>query len=151
MSNRSPNLVAIDHDDYLAEHVGRTPSGHQFFLTLPFEPAIGGAPGCEFVALYLFNEQGQLIEAKIDSFGARASLADEARNSIYVQRLRELGDVSFERIEVAPFSIERFGTTFGLVLREPEGDDDDDAWAVEAQPGNYMAFFEPWDSGNYDT
>jgi len=24
-------------------------------------------------------------------------------------------------------------------------------WAVELQPGNYMAFFEPWDSGDYDT
>jgi hypothetical protein len=24
-------------------------------------------------------------------------------------------------------------------------------WAVEVQPGNYMAFFEPWDSGDYDT
>ncbi len=24
-------------------------------------------------------------------------------------------------------------------------------WAVELQPGNYMAFFEPWESGDYDT
>ena len=24
-------------------------------------------------------------------------------------------------------------------------------WAVEMMPGNYMAFFEPWDSGEYDT
>jgi hypothetical protein len=50
---------------------------------------------------------------------------------------------------VAPFAVERFGTTFGLVLRVP--DEDGDRWAVEAQPGNYMAFFEPWDSGVYDT
>jgi hypothetical protein len=57
--------------------------------------------------------------------------------------------VTFERIEVAPFAIERFGTTFGLVLREPE--DEDEVWAVEVQPGNYMAFFEPWDGGDYDT
>jgi hypothetical protein len=45
--------------------------------------------------------------------------------------------------------VERFGTTFGLVLRQPE--DEDDPWAVEVMPGNYMAFFEPWDSGDYDT
>jgi len=63
--------------------------------------------------------------------------------------LQSLGKVSLERIEVAPFSIERFDTTFGLVLRHPE--EDGDPWAVEVQPGNYMAFFEPWDSGEYDT
>ncbi|MCU1676163.1 MAG: hypothetical protein JWM93_921 [Frankiales bacterium] len=56
--------------------------------------------------------------------------------------------MTFERIEVAPFAIERFGTTFGLVLREPK--DEDEVWAVEVQPGNYMAFFEPWDGGDYD-
>jgi hypothetical protein len=27
----------------------------------------------------------------------------------------------------------------------------EDCCAVEVQPGNYMAFFEPWDSGDYDT
>jgi hypothetical protein len=36
-----------------------------------------------------------------------------------------------------------------LVPREPE--DEDDPCVVEVQPGNYMAFFEPWDSGDYDT
>ena len=56
------------------------------------------------------------------------------------RRFEELGDVTFERIEVAPFAVERFGTIFGLVVRERENDDD--VWAVEAQPGNYMAFFE---------
>jgi hypothetical protein len=68
---------------------------------------------------------------------------------VYDSWLRELGKVSFERIEVAPFSIDRFGIKFGLILREPE--DEDDVWAVELLPGNYMAFFEPWDSGDYDT
>ena len=36
MSER-PELIAIDHDDYHAEHVGRLPDGRQFFLTTPFE------------------------------------------------------------------------------------------------------------------
>lgn len=149
MVSEPPKLVAIDHDDYHAEHVGRTSDGHQFFLTLPFVPAIGGRNGCEFVALYLFDEHGLLIEAKIDSFGPRASMNDVARKNFYEQRLQELGEVSFELIEIAPFAVERFDTTFGLVLREPE--DDGEPWAVEVQPGNYMAFFEPWDSGEYDT
>ena len=143
-----PDLVAIDHDDHHAEHIGRTPDGRQFILTNPFDPALGDNPGCEFVALYVFDAAGQLIQAKIDSFGPRGS-NDDARRRKYAERLASLGDASFERVEVAPFGIERFGLEFGLVARAPE--DEDDEWAVEMQPGNYMAFFEPWDSGEYDT
>ena len=73
----------------------------------------------------------------------------DKRVSLRDQRLRELGSLSFERIEIAPFAVDRFGTTFGLILREPE--EDGDTWAVELQPGNFMAFFPPWDSGEYDT
>ena len=149
MVSKPPSLIAIDHDDYHAEHIGRTSDGRQFFLTLPFEPARSGSAGCEFVALYLFDEKGLLIEAKIDSMGPRATMDNEARQHLYMQRLKELGEISLERIEIAPYSVERFGTSFGLVLREPDGGDD--FWAVEVQPGNYMAFFEPWDSGRYDT
>ena len=68
---------------------------------------------------------------------------------MFDQRLADLGLVEYDRIEVQPFEVERFGTTFGLVPRPPEEDDDD--WWVEVQPGNYMAFHEPWDSGDYDT
>jgi len=149
LPSHPPKLVAIEHDDYRAEHIGRTEDGRQFFLTSPFEPAMGGSEGCEFVALYLFDSEGALIEAQIDSFGPRKSVDEFALRALYEKRLHELGEVSFERIEVAPFSVEKFGSTFGLVLRHPE--DEDDSWCVEVQPGNYMAFFEPWDSGDYDT
>ncbi|MEU3456907.1 hypothetical protein ABZ671_25400 [Micromonospora sp. NPDC006766] len=57
--------------------------------------------------------------------------------------------MTFGRIEVAPFAVERFGTTFGLIPQPPE--DGDDFWWVELHPGNYMAFTAPWDSGEYDT
>ncbi|WP_369142023.1 hypothetical protein [Streptomyces sp. R44] len=149
MSGSPPALVAINHDDYHAQHVGRTADGRQFFLTTPFVPAIGTEAGGEFVALFLFNATGRFIEAVIDHFGPRATMDKDARRERYERLLHELGPVTFERIEVAPFAVERFGTTFGLVLREP--DDEDDEWAVELQPGDYMAFFEPWDSGDYDT
>jgi hypothetical protein len=89
------------------------------------------------------------LEAKIDELGPRATMDKAKAGTLYDQRLKELGEVRFSRIEVAPFSVERFGTEFGLVVRQPE--DEEDVWAVEMQPGNYMAFFEPWDSGEYDT
>lgn len=144
-----PALIAIDHDDYHAEFVGKTEDGRQFFLTCPFEPATRGRAGEEFVALYLFDKDGALLEARIDSFGTREAMDNSARQALCDKHLADLGPLEYQRIEVAPFAIEKFDTTFGLVLRAPE--DEDDVWAVEVQPGNYMAFFEPWDSGEYDT
>jgi hypothetical protein len=149
MPGKPPELVVINHDDYHARFVGQTADGLQFFLTTPFEPAIGGGAGGEFLALYLFDTKGALIEAKIDSFGPRDSVEEASRQRLHEQRLSEIGPVEFGKITVAPFSVHRFGTTFGLVPRTPE--DDEDEWAIEAQPGNYMAFFDPWDSGDYDT
>ena len=149
MLDGPPDLIAINNDDYHAEYVGKTADGRQFILTTPFEPAISGRNGSEFVALYLFDAKGKLLEAKIEDFGPRATLDNEKRHEVRDRWLQELGAVTYDRIEVAPFAIERFGTTFGLILRPPE--EEDDSWAVEMQPGNYMAFFEPWDSGEYDT
>jgi hypothetical protein len=152
MPKGPPSLIAINHDEYHAEHVGRTPDGRQFFLTTPFEPAIPGKPGkpgCEFVALFLFDKDGRFLEAKIESFGPRALQDDCRRREVYETWLRELGPVTFERIEVQPFEVERFGTRFGLIPRPPE--EKEGRWWVELLPGNYMAFHEPWDSGDYDT
>lgn len=153
MSHR-PDRIAIEHDDYHAEHIGQTTNGKQFFLTTPFVPSStgsggGGGGGGEYIALYLFDTAGNLLEARIDELGQRATMDRAERRRLYEARLLELGEVTYQRINVVPFALERFGTTFGLVVRPP--DDDEDVWAVEMQPGNYMAFFEPWDSGIYDT
>ncbi len=149
MANEPPKLIAIDHDDYHADNVGRTANGSQFFLTTPFVPAIGGSAGREFIALYLFDAEGNLREAHIDDLGTRDELDEAEVEGVLKQRLAELGAVVYCRIEVQPFQLERFGIIFGLVLHPPESEDEE--WSVEAQPGNYMAFYEPWDSGEYDT
>ncbi len=149
MNSNKPVIVAIDHDDYHAEHVGRTQDGLQFFLTTPFEPAISNSQGCEYIALFKFDLSGNLVDSIIDTIGSRGSYDEDARKNIYLARLKELGDVTYQRIEVKPFSINHNGVEIGLITREPE--DEDDIWAVELLPGNYMAFFEPWDSGEYDT
>lgn len=148
MNDDRPELIAIEHDDYAAKYVGRTEGGRQFILATPFEPAMNG-PGAEFLACYLFDDAGKLIDAKIENLGPRATMDEARRAQLRDQWLAELGEVSFERVEVAPFSVKKFGTEFGLIVREPE--DEEDILAVEMQPGNYMAFFEPWDSGDYDT
>lgn len=144
MPDGPPPLIAIDHDDYHAQYVGHLADGRQFFLTTPFVPV-----GDEFAALYLFARTGQLLEARLDTFGSRRTLDHRARQRWCDERLEELAPVTFGRIEVAPFTVERFGLTFGLVAHAPE--DADDHWTVSVEPGDYMAFSAPWDSGDYDT
>lgn len=141
-----PDKFAIDNDDYHAKHIGRTADGRQFFLTYLFVPALGDEPGNEFVALFLFDKEGQFLEAQIDEFGPRSNLDLDERRRVYEKHLEELGSVSFERIEIAPFSIDRDGVAFGFIAHAYEGE-----WFVELHPGNFMSFHEPWDSGEYDT
>jgi hypothetical protein len=148
MSNTLPSLISINHDDYHARHIGRTSDGRQFFLTTPFVPATS-SPGREFIAIYFFDDDGRLLDAKIDDLGTREALDLDRAKDLYERRLDELGSVEVGGIKVQPFEVQRFGVTFGLISRSPE--EDDDVWCVEVQPGNYMAFFEPWDSGEYDT
>lgn len=146
---KKPSMIAIDHDEHHASHIGCLPDGRQFFLTTPFVPATGTHAGREFVALYLFDKRGGFLEARIDDLGTRAKLDAERARRVFDQRLAALGPVKYCRIRVEPFEVTRLCTTFGLVPRIPE--DDRDEWCIEAQPGNYMAFFKPWNSGNYDT
>ena len=144
MSDGRPELIAIDHDDYHAQHIGITENGHQFFLTTPFEPG-----GCEYIALFKFDKKGNLVDSDIEALGVRGSFCKKEAKIKYNLKLSMLGKIVYQRIEVKPFSVKFNGTDIGLIVREPEDEDDD--WAVELLPGNYMAFFEPWDSGEYDT
>ncbi len=151
MAKRPPKSVAINPDGYAAEHVGRTADGRQFFLTAPFVPATGHdtPTGCEFLALYVFDTSGALVSATIDNLGPRAAMDEPARLARRDALLAVLGTVTYQRITVAPFRIEMFGVEFGLIPRPPEEADDD--WSVTAEPGDYMCFWPPWTSGDYDT
>src|SRR5687767_1929537 len=103
-----PTVVTLIPDGFTSKHVGHTADGRQFFLTNPFDRS-------DYVAVYLFNACGRLLEARIDDMGPRETLDLDAFWERYDARLAELGDVTFDRIVVQPFAIERFGTTFGLV------------------------------------
>jgi hypothetical protein len=147
--SRPPDLVTIDHDDYHASRIGHTGNGRQFFVTTPFVPALASQAGREFLAVYIFDENGDLLDARIDDLGPRSTLNRTEARQLLDRRMEELAPLEYGRIQIKPFAVERFGITFGLVLRSPE--EPGDSWWVEVQPGNYMAFHEPWDSGIYDT
>jgi hypothetical protein len=156
MDNQLPIHIPISHDDYHAKHIGHTSDNRQFFLTNPFVWKLGNEPGREFLALYIFDAGGNLLEAKIEDLGVRKSQASppgnkldlDVENPIIQTRLSELGSLTFGDIAIKPFKLERFGVEFGLIPQAPEEEDED--WTVNIEPGDYMAFYPPWD-GDYDT
>ena len=151
MAKGPPKLVTLDHDDYHAEDVGRLADGRQFFLTTPFVPAekVGTATGREFIALYVFDKAGRLASATIDDLGPRATMDEPGRLARRGALLASLGPVKPARIRVAPFRVEVFGVEFGFIPQPPEEPGGD--WSVVVEPGNFMCFWPPWTSGEYDT
>jgi hypothetical protein len=151
MGKGPPKAVALDPDDYTAEYVGRTGDGRQFFLTTPFIPAEedGTAAGREFLALYVFDKAGRLQSATIDDLGPRATMDNASRVARRDALLASLGATRYRRIKVVPFRIEMFGVEFGFIARPPEEEGED--WRVTVEPGDFMCFWPPWTSGDYDT
>jgi hypothetical protein len=145
-----PSTFPIHHDDDHALHIGRLPDGRQFFLTTPFVPKLVTEPGCEFVALFYFDSSGTFLEAKINDFGPRALMNEKHRDKIFQERLAEISIGEFTDIEISSFEIEFHGVNFGFIPCKTNDENDEcDEIAIEFHPGNYMAFFAPWDGEYY--
>jgi len=140
-----PRFVRINHDDHHAQYVGKVADGSQFFLTHPFAPSLGGKPGGSYIALYIFDEFGILTEARIEQLCEVTQTQVDAMTQSW---LSSLGKHRFANISVAPFRVDKFGREFGMIFA-PEDEEELGSW-VTVQPGDYMAFFPPWD-GDYDT
>ncbi len=144
-----PALIALNQDNQLARYVGRNPDGRQFFLTTPSVMTDGGA-GRDFIALYLFDPTGHFVEARIDYLGQHGvALSPAESRQMHQEWIATLGPISFCRIEIRPFKVERFGVTFGLIAHPPPSDKGE--WSATVEPGPAMTFYAPWDSGNYET
>jgi hypothetical protein len=145
-----PDVIPIVHDDYHTQYIGRMSDGRQFILAAPFVPASDSGKGCEYIALYVFDESGKLAENEIINLGSRSDLDESEAKEKYDSLLTSLGNVKFCDIQISPFSIEKYGVEFGLIPTDPELVEDEEDMSLEFQPGNYMAFYPPWD-GDYDT
>ena len=134
-----PERFTIEPDDFHAQLVGTTGDGQRFFMTTPFEP------DNEYVALFLWNADGTFDSVDIDSFGPRETFNEADHQDALERRVSRLGQFTIESVSVAPFSVESHGAVFGFVPQETDG-----IVSVHLQPGDYMVFSEPWDSGQYD-
>jgi hypothetical protein len=128
------------------KYVGRTFDERLFFLTSPWIPENLNEPRREFVALYIFDFEGNLIDAEIDERENPESFEEEEQ--LMRRRLKQLSKKTYRCIRVVPFGIYKYGIEFGLIPFQSEVNGD---WWVNMQPSNYMAFCAPWDNGEYFT
>lgn len=151
-NNKQPKRIKIVPDDHHAEIVGKTKDLNQFFLTTPFTARHPETmKSCEYLALFIWEKDGTFKEAIIDNLGPREELDEEEYEKKLKNRIELLGKITITEIEIAPFEIEKFGLKFGLIYSSETFDGDDEPYeTVILHPGNYMAFYPPWD-GEYDT
>ena len=116
------------HTDQIGTYADGQYVGFAFFLEYGQQRLVS--------VLHLFDEQGQHISSK--AWDSAAGADPEAELGAAIAALPE---ATPGNVKVAPFSVEFFGTNFGMV---PKAED-----RVDYVPYG-LAFFPPWD-GLYDT
>lgn len=146
MSTVIPERFTIVPDDYHVPYAGTAADGRRFFLS---EELFHG--DSSYVGLFLWKADGTYDEVRVDAVPrptglppAQAAPADT--EGLVAARLAELGDYTLEAIEVAPFTTQIDGVTFGWLGQE----DEDHAW-ITIEPGDFICYYEPWDGEDYDT
>jgi hypothetical protein len=147
---QAPDRFTIVPDDYHVPYAGTAEDGRRFFLSEELFTA--GPPGSAYVGLFLWNADGTFDEVRVDEVprpgGIPAGQAARAGAHRLVQaRLSELGDYVLEPIEVEPFTALVDGVRFGWRV----GRYDDGSYHLDIEPGNFIAYYAPWDGLDYDT
>jgi hypothetical protein len=148
----TPGRFTIIPDDYHVPFAGRTGNGRLFFLSeeLFGIPTSTGEP-TSFIGLFLWNSDGTFDEVKYEAVARPTGIPSQqavpaARKDALQRWILSLGDYALEEIAVAPFVTEVDGVTFGFVPQDIEG-----TMQIHVEPGNFIAYYEPWDGEEYDT
>jgi hypothetical protein len=144
--NQEPERFTIVPDDYHVPYAGTAEDGRKFFLSDELF-----TPGSGYVGLFWWKPDGTFDEVRVDevrrSEGVPPGQAVSAgADELVASRLAELGKYVLEPIEVEPFSIEVDGVTFGWMGSEFDG-----IYSINIEPGDFIAYYEPWDGLEYDT
>jgi hypothetical protein len=148
----TPERITLVPDDGFATYVGIAQDDKQFFVTIPFTNATRTAPLQQYVALYLWSQDGDFINASVQRVGKGGVPKRAAVEAAEKELVSRMGLYKLKPIRVAPFGVRAFGTSFGLMpqLTDPAYGDKQPTHVV-AEPGDYMVFAPRFDSGEYTT
>lgn len=144
--NSPPERFTIVPDDYHVPYAGTAEDGRKFFLS---QELFAGERN--YVGLFLWAADGTFDEVRVDAFrrpeGVPPGQAVPAGADELVEaRLAELGSYVLEPIVVEPFLAEVGGEEFGWRFRHDDGPP-----MLNIEPGDFIAYYEPWDGLEYDT
>jgi hypothetical protein len=143
---RAPERFTIRPDDYHVPYAGTAEDGRKFFLS---EELFAG--DSSYVGLFLWKADGTFDEVRVDAVPRPKGLppaqaAPAGATALVDARLDELGDYVLEPIKVEPFVTRVDGVTFGWKVRRFEG-----VYDIYIEPGDFIAYYAPWDGRGYDT
>lgn len=144
-----PERFTIVPDDYHVPYAGTAEDGRRFFLS--DELFVPGDGGPAYVGLFLWNADGTFDQVRVDEVPRDDALppgqaGPAAAGDLVQGRLAELGDYTLEAIEVEPFTQEVDGVTFGWKVTRFAG-----VVNINIEPGDFIAYYAPWDGLTYDT
>lgn len=141
----APEKIHLIPDDYRLQDVGSLSNGNLYWIDIQLKPGSTPETTRDFVYLYVIGPDGDLVSHQIIDLGLRAS--DQRRPSAVIETLiSSLPGPVEQDIWIRPFTVQQDGVTFGLEVREAEGD-----YVVDAVPGWTLMFYAPWPEGGYDT
>lgn len=141
-----PERFRIVPDDYHVPYAGTAGDGRRFFLS---DELFAG--GSSYVGVFLWQADGTFDEVRVDEVARPSGLppgqaGPSGADDLVAARLAELGDYVLEPIEVAPFMTKVDGVRFGWKLQKFGGE-----YTINIEPGDFIAYYEPWDGLEYDT
>lgn len=143
-----PSRFTIRPDDYHVPYAGTAEDGRRFFLSQElFVPG-----GAAYVGLFLWHHDGSFDRVEVVEVrrprGLPPGQAGAAGSQHLVDRtLAELGDYRLEPVDVEPFLTTVDGVRFGWQA----GHYDDGTAYLNIEPGDFIAYYAPWDGRDYDT
>jgi hypothetical protein len=145
--HEAPERFTIVPDDYHVPYAGTAEDGRKFFLS---EELFDGDSA--YVGVFLWNADGTFDEVRVDTLDRPDTLppgqaGQAGAEDLVDTRLAELGDYVLEPIEVEPFTLDVDGVTFGWKVDKY----DDGTYFINIVPGDFIAYYEPWDGLGYDT
>jgi hypothetical protein len=145
--DQAPQRFTIVPDDYHVPYAGTAEDGRRFFLS---EELFSGNDA--YVGLYLWKPDGTFDQVHVEAVPRRTDApigqaAPAGAQELIDARLAELGDYTLEPIEVEPFIEKVDGVNFGWKV----GRYDDGTYFINIEPGDFIAYYAPWDGLEYDS